>query len=132
MASPIWQRSSGLYVFHHTDPESAENIATVGPMIVGAGNLLGPTGVHAGSDDPEAVSLDWVCANYFFNLWPLEALGGVVVFKGDDPDQPFQLEAATTWVLPAPVGPLIVTEIVAGWGAIRPDGSWDWSPGLLL
>lgn len=46
-----------VLLFHHTTPESAEQIATSGVYRVGPANFLGPTGVYAGSDDPEVVTL---------------------------------------------------------------------------
>jgi len=69
---------------------------------------------------------------YFFGLWPLEALGGVAVFRGDDEAQPFQRLSDAAWVLPAPIGPLEVVDVVVGWGHQEPDGSWWWSAGLLV
>jgi hypothetical protein len=132
MADPIWQRSEDLFLFHHTTPESAEQIATSGVYRVGPANFLGPAGVYAGSDDPEVVTLAWVQTNYFFGLWPLEALGGVVVFRGDDEVQPFEQLTPTTWALSAPIGSLEVVDVAVGWGYQRPDGSWWWSAGLLV
>lgn len=127
---PIWHRSEERFLFHHTTAEAAESIAGSGQFRVGQGALLGPTGIYAGSDDPASVSLEWVRRTYFFDLWPVEALGGVVVFRGDDELQPFTHQAASTWVLPAPVGWLDVLDVVVGWGALDPHGDWSWSPGL--
>lgn len=131
MADPIWQRSSALHLFHHTTPEAAEHITTTGVFHVGPANLLGPTGVHAVSDDPETVSLEWVSTEYFFRLWPIEALGGVVVFLGDDEQQPFEPLTPNIWVLPASIGPLDVADVAVGWGYRQPYQSWWWSTGLL-
>jgi hypothetical protein len=131
VVEPIWRRSDDLYLFHHTTPESAEQIATTGIYRVGAANLLGPTGVYAGRDDPESVTLAWVRRNYFFDLWPVEALGGVVVFVADDDLQPFVQLTPITWALQAPVGPMDVGDVVVGWGYREPPGSWGWSPGVL-
>lgn len=131
MTPAIWHESTDLFVFHHTTPEAAEQIASTGAYVVGPARFLGPTGVHAGSDDPEAVGLEWVQTEYFFRLWPIEALGGVVVFRGDDELQPFERLTPNVRVLPMPIGRIDVADLVVGWGALDADGSWRWSPGLI-
>jgi len=132
MPDPIWKRSPDRYLFHHTTPEAAEHVATSGVYRVGPANFLGPTGVYAGGEDPEVVTLAWVQTNYFFGLWPLEALGGVVVFRGADEVQRFEQLTPVAWVLAAPIGPLDVADVVVGWGYQEADGSWRWSAGLLV
>lgn len=123
-----WEDEGAVYRFHYTEVRLAQQIAEDEVFQVGGGANFGP-GLYATDLPPEEASPEEIRAICFAGDAAENALNGVLVLLGDDPQTPFESIEGEKRVFRVPadeVGEVIPIESIlvgVGW---RREGGGGW------